>query len=86
MMKRDEIADPNSCLNRAADDEPLFVLRANDILAMGIVHQWASQYLAMKAEQPEGPTLKQMAKYREAKELASTMWDWYVKIKISGNT
>ncbi|NDQ57314.1 MAG: hypothetical protein GZ088_09610 [Acidipila sp.] len=27
MRKRDEIADPNSCLNRALDDEWLFVFR-----------------------------------------------------------
>ena len=26
MIKRDEISDPTSCLNRALEDEPLFVL------------------------------------------------------------
>ena len=43
MIKRDEIADPNSCLNRAADDEPIFVLRAKDPLAAKLVEDWAAR-------------------------------------------
>jgi hypothetical protein len=42
-IKRDEIADPNSCLNRAADDEPIFVLRAKDMLAPKLVRDWAAK-------------------------------------------
>ena len=30
MTKRELLADPNSCLNRAADDEPVFVLLGRD--------------------------------------------------------
>ena len=40
MIKRDELADPNSCLNKAADDEPIFVLRAQDFLAPAAVTRW----------------------------------------------
>lgn len=42
-IKRDEIADPNSCLNHAADDEPIFVLRAKDPLAAKLVEEWAAR-------------------------------------------
>lgn len=42
-LKRDEIADPNSCLNRAAEDEPIFVLRAKDPLAAKMVEDWAAR-------------------------------------------
>lgn len=39
--KREVIQDPNSCFNQAADDEPIFVLRAKDVLAAGAVRWWA---------------------------------------------
>lgn len=41
MLKRDNIDDRNSCLNRAADDEPVFVIRAKDPLAAPLVRMWA---------------------------------------------
>lgn len=41
-LKRDEIKDPNSCLNRAADDEPIFVLRGKDPLSAKLVRTWAA--------------------------------------------
>jgi len=41
MIKSQEIADPQSCLNRAADDEPVFVLRAKDPLAPTAIIEWA---------------------------------------------
>ncbi|HZF19463.1 MAG TPA: hypothetical protein VE008_07130 [Burkholderiales bacterium] len=44
-IKRDEIADPNSCLNRATDEEPIFVLRGKDPLFAKIVEEWAARAL-----------------------------------------
>lgn len=38
---REELENPNSCLNKAADDEPIFVLRAQDLIAPGRVREWA---------------------------------------------
>ena len=32
------------CYAAAADDEPLFVLRAKDPLAPALVHEWANRY------------------------------------------
>lgn len=54
-IKRDEVADPNSCLNRAADDEPVFVLRAKDPLAAKLVEDWAARSLlaGMHEDKPQ---------------------------------
>lgn len=40
MRKRNELADPTSCLNKAGDDEWLFVLLSRDITAVGTVQDW----------------------------------------------
>lgn len=67
MIKRDEIADPKSCLNKAADDEPIFVLRANDMLAPAVVRAWAT--LAVGAGAP-------FEKFKSAQDLAEAMEKW----------
>lgn len=75
MIREREIADPNSCLNRAVPGEPVFVLRANDENAPGIVAEWAEQYRREKG----GVTLMTQAqykKYTEALELATAMREW----------
>jgi len=43
-LKRDELSNPNSCLNKAKDDEMIFVFRAHDMLSPFIVRQWARMY------------------------------------------
>lgn len=72
MKKHEEIFNQNSCLNKAADDEPIFVLRANDPCAPLAVHNWAAFYANSRA--PMTPA--QMAKYDEAKRLAYEMEAW----------
>lgn len=42
MKKADELRSNTSCLNKAANDEPLFVLRAKDPVAPMTVRLWAS--------------------------------------------
>jgi hypothetical protein len=42
LTKKEELENPNSCLNKAADDEPVFVIRAQDSLAPVIVRRWAA--------------------------------------------
>lgn len=69
MLKRDEIEQPNSCLNKAAADEPVFVLRAKDPLAAQTVERWA--------DYAEGTGQHEAAKIIEARHLASEMRDWY---------
>ena len=40
MTKANEKVDENSCLNRAYDDEPLFILRAKDPLFCNLINIW----------------------------------------------
>jgi hypothetical protein len=41
MLKRDELTDPKSCLSRAGNDEPIFVIRGCDATAPDVVRFWA---------------------------------------------
>ncbi len=75
MIKSQELSNPNSCLNRAAPDEPIFVLKSTDELAPHIVRVWASDYFQSK-HRNGGVTEKQMAKYDEAIALAKRMEEW----------
>lgn len=43
--KRQLIDDPNSSLNKADDDEPVFLLRAQDVCADGAVLDWTDRVL-----------------------------------------
>lgn len=80
MIKSHELSSPKSCLNRAQDDEPLFVLRANDELAPGIVHEWAEKYRWRKSHTLDGKLMtlsrEQLDKYKYAHELADEMSKW----------
>lgn len=67
MKKRDEINDPKSCLNRAAEDEPVFTLRAQDRCAPAAVRDWAHRARGAGCDE---------AKVAEAMELASEMEVW----------
>lgn len=75
MIKRDEIATPSSCFNRADSEEPLFVLRANDENAPAAVMAWARDYVLFKGGW-SAMTAKQKAKYTEAMDIASNMRVW----------
>lgn len=79
MIKSDEIKGP-SCLTNATDDEPVFVLRANDELAPDIVRLWAAMYKHQKqAACRNGLNYDQIAKHKEALNLADQMdhWLWH---------
>jgi hypothetical protein len=57
----------DTCLQKAGDAEPIFVLRAQDQLAPIVVRKWAD--MAYKAGSPR-------AKVNEAHELADKMEAW----------
>lgn len=57
----------NHCLDHAGDDEPLFVLRAQDNLAPTVIRSWAQLAESQKAN-PE--------KIAEARALADLMEAW----------
>lgn len=75
MIREKEIESPNSCLNRAQPGEPVFVLRANDELAPGVVRLWAEGYKYGKGGfgKMNGD---QKRKYAEALALADQMDAW----------
>jgi hypothetical protein len=65
MLKRDEMEQ--GCFAKAADDEPVFVLRAQDKLAPDLVREWA-----VRAAEHECS----VAKVNEAFALADKMEAW----------
>jgi hypothetical protein len=67
MRKRQEINEPRSCLNKAAENEPIFVLRASDMLSPVLVDAWA-ELAALHGCAG--------AKVQEARLLANEMRDW----------
>jgi len=75
MIKRDEITNPDSCLNRAADDEPIFVLRAHDKTAPHVVRAWANGYAFEKGGLGK-MNPRELAKYNEALDLANKAENW----------
>jgi hypothetical protein len=67
MKKAEELFSKHSCLNRAGDDEPLFVLRAKDVLAAQTIRLWATMAVGTNHNE------EQIA---EARMLAKQMEDW----------
>lgn len=65
--ERAAAAAGKGCLGKAADDEPVFILRAQDMLAADLVDKWATdaQLVGCKWD-----------KVREARELAQAMREW----------
>lgn len=57
----------DTCLAKCADDEPIFVLRAQDKLAPSMVRTWAATAAVYKCDP---------AKVQEAYELADKMDAW----------
>jgi hypothetical protein len=65
--KRELMADPMSCWNKADMDEPLFVLRAQDILAPWVIGEWASMMLSLSSAVDPPP--KAFSAYTVATEM-----------------
>lgn len=68
MIKRDELEQPTSCINKSKPDEPVFVLCGRDPIAPDIVLMWAKSAEFLGAHSPE--------KIAEARSLAQAMRDW----------
>lgn len=47
MKKRDELTDPNSCMNRAKDDEETFVLLGRDAATPATIRFWAARRIEL---------------------------------------
>lgn len=57
MRKIDELKDPTSCLNKAKDDEMLFVLLSRDQAAAETVRFWCQKRVQYKKNSPNDPQL-----------------------------
>lgn len=66
-IERANAAAGKGCLGKAADDEPVFILRAQDMLAADLVDNWATQANLVGCP---------WDKVREARELAQQMREW----------
>lgn len=66
MLKKDEWDSESSCWNKAASDEPVFVLRANDPVASMVIRHWAQ--LAFGTHKSD--------KIAEARRCANAMDAW----------
>lgn len=72
MIKSEELSNPSSSLNKAAPDEPVFVLRAQDALAPSIILQWMSLAreagtLSVERELEARNCVKQMIAWHKSK-------------------
>lgn len=81
MIKEQEILNPNSCLNRALNGEPLFVLRANDETAPDLVTVWAIKYMNSKGGW-ERMSAAQQQKFSEALNCAHQMKEWRKAVRF----
>lgn len=70
MIKSLEISDPKSCLNKASNDEPIFVLRAKDPQSIPIVLAWIQKRIEEGHEDVDDP------KIRDAFEWCVKAKDW----------
>jgi hypothetical protein len=75
MIKREEIANPDSCLNRAEDDEPIFVLRAHDKTAPSVIRAWANGYVFEKGGLGK-MNPRELEKYNAALDIANKAENW----------
>jgi hypothetical protein len=65
MRKRDELADPNSCLNKAADNEWLFVLLGRDQASAATVRFWVAERIRLGLNEADDPKLVEAGRWAE---------------------
>lgn len=69
-IERERAARGEGCLGKAAPDEPVFILRAQDALAADLVELWA-----IRARSAGCP----VDKVREANDLVEEMRKWHTR-------
>lgn len=48
MIKSEELANPNSCLSKAKDDEMVFVLLGRDVAAPAAIQEWIDERIDLE--------------------------------------
>ncbi len=66
MRKSDDLSDPNSCLNRAKDDELIFVLLGRDRAAPVAVRAWVEERIRSGKNQRTDTTILDAERWIEA--------------------
>lgn len=69
-IERENAANGRGCLGKAADAEPVFVLRGQDVLAADLVELWAIRAKSLGCS---------LDKVNEAFRLAEAMREWPVQ-------
>jgi len=59
MRKGRELAITSSCLNRAKDDEMLFVLMGRDVAAVATVRFWIEERIRLSKNTADDPQIKE---------------------------
>jgi hypothetical protein len=70
MVKREELANPNSCLNRAKDDEMVFVLLGRDPAARIAIHAWVAERLRLGKNNSSDPQIVEALQVATAMKIA----------------
>jgi hypothetical protein len=66
MRKRQKMSDPNSCLNRAAEDELTFVLLGRDPAAVVAIRAWIEARVLLGKNAADDPQIVEAQEWIEA--------------------
>jgi hypothetical protein len=59
MIKREELANLSSCMNRAHDDEMMFVLLGRDVAAPAAIWAWIEERIRLGKNKPDDEQLRE---------------------------
>ena len=62
MIKKEELSNPNSCLNRARDDELVFVLLGRDPTTPAVIKYWMAERVRLGKNKWEDDQIREAAK------------------------
>lgn len=57
MLKKDELADPTSCFNKATDNEIVFVLLERDEAMATTIEFWANERIRLGIDREDSPKI-----------------------------
>jgi hypothetical protein len=69
VRKRDELTNPDSCMNRAKDDEMTFVLLGRDAAAPVAIRAWVEERIRLGKNAPADPQIVEALQCAERMEL-----------------
>jgi hypothetical protein len=74
MKKSRELNDPGSCLNRARDNEIIFVLLARDAAAPAAIRAWAGERMRLGKNRLSDPQILEALSCADAMEAHYLCW------------